>query len=77
MVSLTNTRTVEDTLFRVQNLILNGKNVISTDLLKDIEQHLVDYAVVCRGAERFKEMVEEYGNNGMFVLQRTRNHEGT
>lgn len=49
-------RTVEDTLFRVQNLILNGKNVISTDLLKDIEQHLVDYAVVCRGAERFKEV---------------------
>lgn len=49
-------RTVEDTLFRVQNLILNGKTVISTDLLKDIEQHLVDYAVVCRGAERIKEV---------------------
>ena len=53
---MTNTRTVEDTLFRVQNLILNGKNVISTDLLKDIEQHLVDYAVVCRGAERMKQL---------------------
>lgn len=47
-------RTVEDTLYLVQKMILNNKNVISTDLLKDIEQHLVDYAVICRGAERFK-----------------------
>lgn len=49
-------RTVEDTLYLVQKMILNNKNVISTDLLKDIEQHLVDYAVICRGAERFKEV---------------------
>lgn len=70
-------RSVEDVLKDVQDIILAGSNTISTGLLKEVEQCLVDYAVVCRGAERFKEMVEEYGNNGVFVLQRTRNHEGT
>lgn len=56
-------RSVEDTLYQVQKMILNDKTVISKDLLADIEQHLTDYAVVCRGAEELKKRLSEVTNN--------------
>ena len=64
-------RNVEDTLCDVQGVLLarlvkpykeESDHDISTELLKEIEQHLVDYALICKRVREFQQMVEEIAN---------------
>lgn len=63
MISLKSTRTVEDTLHDVQELIIHHRNTISDELLAEIEQCLLDQAITVRNVEAFKEYVSKISQN--------------
>lgn len=60
---MNNTRTVEDTLHDVQELIIHHRNTISDELLKEIEEQLLERAIIRRRAKEFTEWCEQANND--------------